>query len=83
MTNAQASLQEKLEKRILHGLSCEWESALWVLKSEHSRQMKKPLFSLRNLTKTWGYWSAGSSGCGPTTDPQAALASPHSGNAQH
>ena len=42
---------------MLHGLACEWEAAQWVLQPEHSRLMKKPLFSLRDLMKTWGYWS--------------------------
>ena len=57
MTPHQTDLQEKLEHRILHGISCEWEAALWVLNSEHRRRMIKPFFSLKNLTKTWGLWS--------------------------
>ena len=57
MTKDHLSLHEKLERRILHGLVCEWEAALWVLPSDQSQSMKKPSFSLRDLNNTWGYWS--------------------------
>jgi len=50
-------LQEKLEHRILHGLACEWEAALWLLDPSYLKVMKKPLFSIRNLHNTLGYWS--------------------------
>jgi len=50
-------VQEELERRILHGIACEWEVALWVLGSAHRARMKKPLFSLKSMKSKWGYWS--------------------------
>jgi hypothetical protein len=50
-------IQEELERRILHGLACEWDSALWTLKTSHRNKMNKPLFSLRDMNGKWGYWS--------------------------
>jgi hypothetical protein len=48
---------ETLERRILHGLSCEWETALWVLDEPYRQRMRPPLFCLRDYTRTWGTWS--------------------------
>ena len=50
-------LQEDLERRIVHGIACEWANALWVLSPDDRRQMKQPLFSLRTLKSRLGYWS--------------------------
>ena len=50
-------IREDLERRILHGLSCEWENALWVLPVDDRRLMRPPLFSLRELKSRLGYWS--------------------------
>ena len=50
-------LQTELERRILHGLSCEWETALWVVDSAHRKAMQRPLFSLKDMTSRLGYWS--------------------------
>ena len=50
-------IQEELERRILHGLSCEWDNANWTLKPSHRDNMQKPLFSLRDMNGKWGYWS--------------------------
>jgi hypothetical protein len=50
-------LQEELERRILHGLACEWKNSLWVLDSSHRKLMRKPLFSLRDTRNKLGYWS--------------------------
>ena len=50
-------IQESLEHRILHGLSCEWDAALWVLPSSYEDQMRKPLFTIRDMNNQWGYWS--------------------------
>jgi hypothetical protein len=49
--------QETLEHRILHGLCCEWETALWVLDEPHRQRMRPPLFCLRDYRRTWGTWS--------------------------
>ena len=48
----QNSVEEQLDRRVLHGLACEWEEALWVLDSSHKELMRKPLFSLRDMTST-------------------------------
>jgi len=49
--------QGELERRILHGLASEWETALWVLDPSHARLMRKPMFSLGDMKNGWGYWS--------------------------
>lgn len=50
-------LETEIERRILRGLACEWETALWVLDSTHRALMRKPLFSLKRMTHRLGYWS--------------------------
>jgi hypothetical protein len=50
-------LQEELERRILRGLACEWETALWVLDPSHKESMRKPFFSLKNMHQRLGSWS--------------------------
>ena len=50
-------IQEKLERRILHGLSCEWDAAFWELRAANREGFRKPLFSLRDMEGGWGYWS--------------------------
>ena len=45
----------ELERRILHGLACEWELAALELGHELNRSLRKPLFSLRE-TKSLGRW---------------------------
>jgi hypothetical protein len=56
MKNAQ--VLEGLERRILHGLSCEWDAALWAVNEELRKQMRKPLFALRDFWSRLGYWSS-------------------------
>lgn len=51
------ALQE-LERRILHGLICEWESALLILKPAQRQRIRRPLFAIRDLKAQWGNWSA-------------------------
>ena len=46
----------ELEHGILHGLACEWETALYVLDTNHQRLLKPPLFSIRSMHSRWGYW---------------------------
>lgn len=48
---------DPMERRILHGLSCEWEKALGLLSPSQRERMRLPLFSLRDLKNRWGYWS--------------------------
>lgn len=57
MKRKKTLLQAKLERRILHGLSCEWETAHWVLPSAHKKMLAKPLFSLKKMQNKLGYWS--------------------------
>jgi hypothetical protein len=56
--NRTDQLRESLERRILHGLSLEWENAIDILKDRHRRLMKKPLFSLGDMERKLGEWSA-------------------------
>ncbi len=50
-------LQEDLERRIVHGIACEWENARSTLSQDDRRDMIQPLFSLRTLKSRLGYWS--------------------------
>jgi hypothetical protein len=49
----------ELERRVLHGLSLEWEAALWILPPTLRRRMLKPFFTLRDLASRLGYWHRG------------------------
>ncbi len=49
-------LQEDLERRIVHGIACEWENALWILSPDDRLQMKQPLFNLGTIKSRLGYW---------------------------
>ena len=51
-------MQQKLEHRILHGLSCEWEIALWVLDPSYRERLARPMFSLGDLKDRWGHFSS-------------------------
>ena len=51
------SNQEDLERRILHGLACEWERSIWVLDLPCRKHLRPPLFSLRDLNGRWADWS--------------------------
>jgi hypothetical protein len=51
-------VMEDLERRILHGLSCEWEAALGAVSAELRKRMRKPLFALRDFKNRLGYWSS-------------------------
>jgi hypothetical protein len=50
-------LQQNLERRMLHGLACEWENALWVLDPSYRKRLRKPIFSLGDLKNKWGSWT--------------------------
>ena len=50
-------IQKELERRILHGLACEWENALETLNPPDKEKLRKPVFSLRDMKGKWGYWS--------------------------
>lgn len=53
-----ARILQGLEQRILHGLSCEWDAALWSVNTELRNKMRKPLFALRDFQNRLGYWSS-------------------------
>jgi hypothetical protein len=53
----QKAIQE-LERRIVYGLAREWEIALGILAPAHQKLMRMPLFSIRDLSSKWGYWSS-------------------------
>jgi len=52
-------LRLALEQRILHGLSCEWDVALWVLPERYRDSIRKPLFALRDMKRRLGEWDPG------------------------
>ncbi len=56
-TPAASRIQEELERRILHGLSCEWEAAVADLDVAYRRMMVKPLFKIRSMKRKLGAWS--------------------------
>lgn len=54
---ADGGIGAALERRILHGLACEWEQAVWGLPQQYQLRLKKPLFRLEALKNRLGYWS--------------------------
>lgn len=52
-------LLQDLERRILHGLACEWKAALYALGPEHWDEMRLPLIRLTDGKSRLGYWSGG------------------------
>lgn len=57
MDKIKKKIQEKLEHRILHGLSCEWDAALWILDRFYRARMMKPFFNIKDMERRVGYWS--------------------------
>jgi hypothetical protein len=49
-------IQEKLERRILHGLMFHWEDSIGWLEPVYRIVMQKPLISIRDMKKRLGYW---------------------------
>jgi hypothetical protein len=54
--NDPAPLIEDLERRILHGLACEWDLACSFLPRASGSVPKRPFFSLRAMKKRLGAW---------------------------
>ncbi|MFZ3045555.1 MAG: DUF2786 domain-containing protein [Desulfatirhabdiaceae bacterium] len=50
-------MQSDIEKRILHGLSIEWNLASWRIQPDLRKKMKKPLFILWDHSRRLGYWA--------------------------
>ena len=51
-------IEEELERRILHGLSCEWENAVSFLEASYRDRFRRPLFGLRNMESRLGHWTS-------------------------
>jgi len=49
--------RQELERRILHGMSCEWEAALLNLDPAERQFVRRPLFAIKDLKTQWGNWS--------------------------
>lgn len=56
--NTNTQFQSDLERRILRGLSREWDTALWLLDDDLRRLMQRPLFRLVDTRSRWGYWDS-------------------------
>jgi hypothetical protein len=50
--------REDFERRVLHGLCCEWERFALELRASERKGMVQPLFAIRNLKGRWGTWSS-------------------------
>lgn len=50
-------LQEELERRILHGLACEWQAAARALTDALRWRMRQPRFYLSDTHRQLGAWS--------------------------
>jgi hypothetical protein len=55
--SSQINAQQDLERRILHGMSCEWEAARLNLEPGKRRLISRPLFAIKDLKTQWGNWS--------------------------
>ena len=51
------AVQQDLERRILHGIASEWESARSYLNPSERKYLRRPLFSIKDLKGQWGNWS--------------------------
>jgi predicted SprT family Zn-dependent metalloprotease len=51
-------IREDFERRILHGLCCEWKTKALQLKPSEKMGFQQPLFAIRDLKSKWGYWSS-------------------------
>ena len=50
-------VRQELERRILHGIACEWETARDYLSPAERKYIRRPLFSIKDLKAQWGNWS--------------------------
>ena len=49
--------RQELERCILQGLACEWETAVLDLDPINRQSIRKPLFAIKELKTQWGNWS--------------------------
>jgi hypothetical protein len=50
-------IQQDLERRVLHGMACEWEAAWHSLDPDKRQLIRRPTFSIKELKSQWGNWS--------------------------
>ena len=55
--SSEVKVRQELERRILHGMACEWESALRNLAPAERQFVRRPLFTIKDLKTQWGNWS--------------------------
>jgi hypothetical protein len=55
--SSKVKARQELERRILHGMSCEWEAALLNLDPAERQFIRRPLFAIKDLKTQWGNWS--------------------------
>lgn len=55
--HGKAALQSAFEKRVLRGLSAEWENALWLLPDGLRQSISRPLFAIRDMHGRLGTWA--------------------------
>ncbi|MFH2044261.1 MAG: DUF2786 domain-containing protein [Pseudomonadota bacterium] len=53
-----AAIIEKLERKILHGLALEWETARYLIDSKYRKFLNIPSFCLKDMKRRLGYWSS-------------------------
>jgi hypothetical protein len=51
-------IREDFERRVLHGLCCEWERLALELRPSERKGLVQPLFAIRELRGRWGTWSS-------------------------
>jgi predicted SprT family Zn-dependent metalloprotease len=49
--------RHELERRILQGMACEWETALLDLEPTQRQFIRRPLFAIKEMQTRWGNWS--------------------------
>ena len=49
--------RQDLERGILHGLACEWETAWLGLSPDQHRFIRRSTFAIEDLKNQWGNWS--------------------------
>jgi hypothetical protein len=49
--------RHELERGILQGMACEWETALLNLEPNQRQYIRRPLFAIKDMQTRWGNWS--------------------------
>ncbi len=53
-----AAISENLERKILHGLALEWETARYLIDLKYRKYLQMPAFCLKDMKTRLGYWSS-------------------------